>query len=394
MKYDQEYIYTLLLRKQLGELTEVEDKLLQKVMSTDEKVRKCWQEQEEAILYTDSAFLDDLRVDLDWYKVKSVLDPAPVRAFRFIKRYRAAAAILLASAAFAGGYYLRPMPQPAAKTAFNTPVSHITLPQLPVRNRFLMPAPVAVATDSFITVVPLPADTLLASLPPTVKITHDTAYQSASLEWNTLTVPPQTDYHIELADGTEVHLNASSTLRFPFIFTGRTREVYLEGEAYFTVAHNPARPFIVHTGTTSVIALGTAFNVNTYDNNSITTSLVQGSVVTDVGDSLDVTLKPGFEAIYCPGERFKVKRFAETLTLGWRDGVYRFHTRPLEELSPVLLRWFGLKLVFATPELSRQLFSGSLEKDKAVEASLEEICKKLRLDFQIYDNTVHFSARK
>jgi ferric-dicitrate binding protein FerR (iron transport regulator) len=209
-----------------------------------------------------------------------------------------------------------------------------------------------------------------------------------------LTVPPKTDYRIELSDGTKVHLNASSTLRFPFIFAPKAREVYLEGEAYFTVAHDPKHPFIVHTGTTSVLALGTAFNVNSYDNNLITTSLVTGSVVTDVGDSLNVTLKPGYEAIYKPGERFKVKRFDENVTLGWRDGIFRFHNKPLGEIVPVMKRWFGLKVAFVATGIADVLFSGDLDKDKPVNEFLDELCWEKGLDYKIHDGTVHFSTQK
>lgn len=401
MKYDQEYIYTLLLRKQLGDLSEVEDKLLQKVIQTDEQVRKCWLEQEEAILYTNSEFLNDLRVENDWYQVAAILAPRPfhVRAFRLVKRYSAAAAILVAICVIGGGLlFFRKQVQPAFLPSKPAVLAkHITTPR---SNRMRAPLQVAVlpetvTSDASLTVAEPEHDSMMVQAPPPPgRITHDSIYQSSAVEWNTLTVPPQTDYRIELSDGTEVHLNASSTLRFPFIFPGKTREVYLEGEAYFTVAHNPSQPFIVHTGTTSVIALGTAFNVNSYDANVITTSLVTGSVITDVGDSLDVTLKPGYEAIYRPGERFKVKRFDEDVTLGWRDGIYRFRKKPLAELGPVMMRWFGLKLEFASPSIARQTFSGELDKDQSVKVFLEEICLETGLDYQIYDGTVHFAIKK
>lgn len=96
MKYDQEYIYTLLLRKQLGDLNEVENKLLKKVMESDEQVRNCWYEQEEARRYTFNAILDDLRVEHDWCQVKAALKPKPfyTRIFYFLKSYRAVVAIL------------------------------------------------------------------------------------------------------------------------------------------------------------------------------------------------------------------------------------------------------------------------------------------------------------
>ncbi|QHS62258.1 FecR family protein [Chitinophaga agri] len=406
MKYDQEYIYTLLLRKQLGELSEVEDQLLQQVMQTDEQVRKCWHEQEQAILYTDSAFLDDLRVEHDWCTIAAILTPKPIHAriFSYVKRHSTAAAILVTATAFAAGWYAlehhyRLSDRPSitrAVTAYRQP--RTTAAGKPATINYTLPADTAASISSTTGAllpgedVARPADSLTTL--PLKRITHDTIYQSSAIEWNTLTVPPKTDYRIELSDGTEVHLNASSTLRFPFIFPGKTREVYLEGEAYFTVAHDPKHPFIVHTGTTSVIALGTTFNVNSYDNNLITTSLVTGSVVTDVGDSLDVTLKPGYEAIYKPGERFRVKRFDENVTLGWRDGIFRFHNKPLEEIVPVLKRWFGLKVIFTSSAIANIQFTGDLEKEKSITNFLDELCWEKKLDYKIYDGTVHFTLQK
>jgi hypothetical protein len=388
MKYDQEYIYSLLLQKQLGELSEVDNKLLEKVMETDEQVRNCWFEQEEARRYTFNAILEDLRAEHDWCKVKAVLKPKPfyTRVFYFLRSYSAVAAILFTAIVVAAIRTIQVHKPPvviAARAITTKP--HYTLPTIKITDTALQQLAAAVK------IIP---DTVREVVTGIKRIENDTIYQSSTIEWNTLTVPPQTDYHIELSDGTEVHLNASSTLRFPFIFPGKTREVYLEGEAYFTVSHNPSQPFIVHTGTASVIALGTAFNVNSYDNKIMTTSLVQGSVITDVGDSLDVTLKPGYEAIYRPGEPFKVKRFDETVTLGWRDGIYRFVNKPLEDISPVVLRWFGLKVDFATPLMAHRSFSASLDKDKPLISFLNEVCEGLDFDYKVYDGTIHFTLHK
>ncbi|SEW17945.1 FecR family protein [Chitinophaga sp. YR573] len=391
MRYDQEYIYTLLLRKQLGDLSEVEDKLLQKVMETDEQVRNCWIEQEEARRYTFNAFLEDLRVEHDWCKIRAVLTPKPLhtRIYYFLKRYRAVAAMLVAAMLTAAVFVSTRQHKAPSAIAHFAPHKKVTRYHSFIAPVIIHPDEPIEEETAAVTDTAMPVVQVVAR-----HIENDTIYQSSTIEWNTLTVPPQTDYHIELADGTEVHLNASSTLRFPFIFPGKTREVYLEGEAYFTVAHNPAQPFIVHTGTASVIALGTAFNVNSYDNKVMTTSLVQGTVITDVGDSLDVTLKPGYEAIYRPGEPFKVKRFDETVTLGWRDGMYRFVNKPLEDIGPVIMRWFGLKLDFSTPALSHHLFSANLDKDKPLSTFLNEISSESDIDYKVYDETIHFSIRK
>ena len=398
MKQDQqEYIYTLLLRKQIGQLNEVEKKQLEKAMEQNENVRNCYFEQEEARRYTFNAILEDLHVEHEWCKVEALCKPRPLhtRIIQFLgAHHKVAAAVLVSGLAFAGLYFIRPSQQPSFVVVHRVP--HAASYHFPKQTFPAIVTGNAVQTDTATpallamnTILP---DTVTRFVQGVKHIEGDTIYQSNTIEWNTLTVPPQTDYHIELSDGTEVHLNASSTLRFPFIFPGKTREVYLEGEAYFTVTHNPSQPFIVHTGTASVIALGTAFNVNSYDNSMITTSLVQGTVITDVGDSLDVTLKPGYEAVYRPGGAFKVKRFDETVTLGWRDGVFRFMNKPLEDIGPVLMRWFGMKLDFATPALAQRIFSGDLEKDKPLSGFLNDICKRLDLDYKMYDGTVHFIA--
>ncbi|HEU4555549.1 MAG TPA: FecR family protein, partial [Chitinophaga sp.] len=82
---------------------------------------------------------------------------------------------------------------------------------------------------------------------------------------NTLTVPAGNMYSITLADGSVVHLNSATILRFPFAFTGAKREVFVDGEAFFNVAPNAHQPFIVHSRRKDVQVLGTSFNINTYN---------------------------------------------------------------------------------------------------------------------------------
>jgi hypothetical protein len=400
MKFNEEHIYQLLLEKQLGEISKENDRYLQQVIQQDEHVRSCWFELENAKIATNNDILEDLRADLAWCRIEALLRPAPsfpVRALTFLKKYHVAAAIagvLITCSGFAYYYgWLVPQPKLVAKVtnAQQAPAAKGQLISANTKATNAIGVPAAFTNvarkDSNIQAAPA-ADSTLKTGPAAAEADNNLA-----VEWNTLTVPPKTDYRIELADGTEVHLNASSTLRFPFIFPGKTREVYLEGEAYFIVAKNPKQPFIVHTPSTSVKALGTAFNINSYDSGMIITSLVQGAAVTDVGDTLDVTLKPGYEAIYRTGERFKVKRFDESVTLGWREGIYRFRNKNLQELEPVIQRWFGLKLAFDKQSMAAMQYSGCLEKDKPLQYFLEQLSTSLNIEYRIYDNTIHFHAR-
>ena len=97
--------------------------------------------------------------------------------------------------------------------------------------------------------------------------------------YNKLSVPKGGEYRVELEDGTKVWINSASRLRYPVIFSGDTREVYLEGEAYFEVRKDVGRPFIVHSGGQKVTVLGTSFGMTCYANevNDYTT-LVSGKV--------------------------------------------------------------------------------------------------------------------
>ena len=400
MKFNEEHIYQLLLEKQLGEISKENDRYLQQVIQQDEHVRNCWFELENAKVATNNDILEDLRADLAWCKIEALLRPAPsfpVRAFRLLKKYRVAAAIagiLITCSGFAYYYgWLNPQPKAVAKVTNAQQASAAKARLIAANTKAGNTAGVPAASTN---AGPQDADIQAAPAADSALKTATAAAEddnNLAVEWNTLTVPPKTDYRIELADGTEVHLNASSTLRFPFIFPGKTREVYLEGEAYFIVAKNPKQPFIVHTPSTSVKALGTAFNINSYDSGMIITSLVQGAAVTDVGDTLDVTLKPGYEAIYRTGERFKVKRFDESVTLGWREGIYSFRNKNLQELEPVIQRWFGLKLAFDRQSMAAMQYSGCLEKDKPLQDFLEQLSTSLNIEYRIYDNTIHFHAR-
>jgi ferric-dicitrate binding protein FerR (iron transport regulator) len=396
MKFSEEHIYQLLLEKQLGEISKENDRYLQQVIQQDEHVRNCWVELENAKIATNNDILEDLRADLAWCKIEALLKPAPSfpkRVLLFLKKYRIAAAIagvLITLSGFAAYYgWLRPQPRLVAKV--NSGQASAEMHSRSTAMIAAVTSPGAPAASAKAAQQDVHRQAATAAHPvQQAALPAEEDDNNITVEWNTLTVPPKTDYKIELADGTEVHLNASSTLRFPFIFPGKTREVYLEGEAYFIVAKHPKQPFIVHTPSTSVKALGTAFNINSYDSGMIITSLVQGAAVTDVGDTLDVTLKPGYEAIYRTGERFKVKRFDEAVTLGWREGIYRFRNKHLQELEPVIQRWFGLKLAFDRQSMAVMQYSGCLEKDKPLQDFLEQLSATLNIGYRIYDNTIHF----
>ena len=135
------------------------------------------------------------------------------------------------------------------------------------------------------------------------RISYSQAIQKENLVFNTLNIPNGKKFKVELSDGTIVHLNSGSSLRYPvnFLSTG-PRQVYLSGEAYFAVSRNELNPFIVHVNDLGVKVLGTKFNISAYtEDKSIDVVLVEGAVSLDgkTGQKEDaVTLTPGQKGSY------------------------------------------------------------------------------------------------
>jgi hypothetical protein len=191
------------------------------------------------------------------------------------------------------------------------------------------------------------------------------------IRWASLQVPAKLDYQLLLPDGSKVWLNASSSLRFPYAFYGNTREVYLQGEGYFEVAKNAARPFIVHAGKTDVRVLGTSFNINNYETNKTITSLVEGSVLTTAGND-SLKLKPGRQAVYT-NEAFATSAFDATDVLSWMQGISYFNNTKLNDISAIIARWYDVKVVIEDQATLNQTFSGAIDKHKPIQVFLTNI---------------------
>lgn len=209
---------------------------------------------------------------------------------------------------------------------------------------------------------------------------------------NTLVIPATKTYRITLSDGTEVILNSLSKLKFPFLFPGDKREVWVNGEAYFKVAKDETHPFIVHTSMTEIKVLGTEFNVNTYDSLHVNTALVEGSVVTWAADDKKVKLKLGHEAVFSSEKGFKVRTFDSNSLLSWMHGVYYFQNTPLEQITPVIRRWYADSIVFDDPKASSYRFTGALLKNKPLKEFLENLAQTSNVHYYKEDDVTHIST--
>lgn len=195
----------------------------------------------------------------------------------------------------------------------------------------------------------------------------------------TLSVPAGQDYKIELSDGTEIWMNASSSLKFPLQFNGTKREVTLVGEAYFKVHKDAARPFIVHTEGNQIIVMGTSFNISAYDKKNYAASLLEGKVKAVMGNQ-QITLVPGKQVIM-ENDEMKEQSFDQSHILSWMNGLYYFNDKPLGELSAVIERWFNVKVI-VNRAIAGKRFTGAFEKSKP----LNEVMTNLRLSGDVQSN--------
>jgi transmembrane sensor len=151
---------------------------------------------------------------------------------------------------------------------------------------------------------------------------------------------------ITLMDGSLVHLNVNSKIRFPVVFASDLRKIELEGEAFFEVARDTLRPFRVYTGRIVTTALGTSFNVNAYDHNRVNVGLSTGAVM--VADSLtkqDMRLNPGEGASFLAEAPVLSKHVVDPEKISlWKDGILHFEKIPFKELVGVLETWYGVEI--------------------------------------------------
>lgn len=189
-------------------------------------------------------------------------------------------------------------------------------------------------------------------------------YQSEDTGQNTLNVPAGKTYKLVLSDGTEVWLNAATSLRFPFRFKAASREVFVNGEAFFKVATNARQPFIVHTPLTSVQVLGTSFNVNTYQQQTVRTSLVDGAVITSNKNGQEQSLKPGEEATLSNGNKFDVHPFDADEVTGWIGGLYYFYNMPVTDVARIASRIYGVNFILDKQKFAGKSITGVMDRNK------------------------------
>lgn len=187
----------------------------------------------------------------------------------------------------------------------------------------------------------------------------------------TLSTPRGGEFRVILEDGTEVWLNADSRLHYPEVFDGPERRVELEGEAYFHVAKNSEKPFIVSSGGQEILVHGTSFNVHAYPEEPlITTTLVEGSIALRLSNAdsrtPELMLTPGHQTRFnTHGGTFNVHEVDTEVVTSWRSGTFVFENQTLEQIMRTLSRWYDFDYEFQDQHTANTVFMGSIPKYSA-----------------------------
>ncbi|MEP7376367.1 MAG: FecR domain-containing protein [Chitinophagaceae bacterium] len=186
--------------------------------------------------------------------------------------------------------------------------------------------------------------------------------EEENMLFNTITTPRGGEYKLTLPDGSKVWLNASSSLRFPTVFTGTERRVEVSGEAYFEVAKNRAMPFIVSVnGKQEVTVLGTHFNINAYNEEGTEKiTLLEGSVMV-AEKNYSITLKPGQQSALTENG-FKSQEADVEQVIAWKDGFFEFENASLETVMRGIGRWYDVDIRYQDKPETSVIFGGRISK--------------------------------
>ena len=220
---------------------------------------------------------------------------------------------------------------------------------------------------------------------------HDSIEMANDNKNNELIIPKGGEYQVVLADGTKVWLNSASRLIYPQSFMGKERRVVLSGEAFFDVAHDAERPFIVETSRMNVKVLGTRFNVNDYDDNEeVSTTLVNGSVEIVSGDQQAFRLVPGEQA-YGKENELEKREVNVRLYTSWIDGKFLFNNTELEEIAKQISRWYDVEIFFSSESVKKVRFTGAIVKFKPLEDLVRMIESTSQVRFSVKGRTIVIS---
>ncbi len=225
--------------------------------------------------------------------------------------------------------------------------------------------------------------------------------KSEESKMNEMVVPYGKRSQLTLEDGTKVCLNAGSRFAFPTKFTGKKREVFLEGEGYFEVAHNQDQPFLVNTGEVTVKVLGTKFNVSAYQNDELTeTVLLEGQIALRECSALgllkrEMLVAPNQKASYDKNGRSMNLRSEPDayLSIAWTEGWLKFSEQNMNDVLVKLQRYFNVQFETDNKFSTDDLITGKLDLKENVESVMIALSDIANIQYRIEGDRIYINKK-
>ena len=227
------------------------------------------------------------------------------------------------------------------------------------------------------------------------QLSYTSSAENQKLIYNRLNVPYGKKFDVVLSDGTHVHLNSGSSLRYPVAFIqGTSRKVFLTGEAYFDVAEDEKRPFLVNANEIDIQVLGTKFNVSNYpEDANINTVLVEGSVELlrsskGITGLESVILKPGHKAEWHKNSNeVSLSNVDTSLYTAWIKGKLVFRNTSFRQIREALQRHYNVVIHNKNVQLEEQIYDATFDIE-TIDQVLESFNRSWAIDYIIIDNEV------
>lgn len=241
---------------------------------------------------------------------------------------------------------------------------------------------------------------LLLAIPTSLSIGYKLHKDPAPVAWQELTVPITDTREVQLPDGTRLVLNSGSRVTWPAAFDGDKREIFLDGEVMASVAKDPQRPFIIHSGEVDVKVHGTTFDLKSYrDATMLEVVLLEGSV------SLDLPSQEGRREVrLTPGDIVQFDRYSGGVSMGrvvpetfktFADNrSFSFINTPLKDIAADLERSFGTPIVVADSKVASQRFLAFFTNGEDLDQILRLLSRNGNLRVVRSDGTVYLYGKK
>ncbi len=209
-----------------------------------------------------------------------------------------------------------------------------------------------------------------------------------------ITTKHDKEFWVTLDDGSLVHLNYNTRIIYPERFGKGDRNVILEGEAYFMIAKDKSRPFVVHTPSGEIKVYGTEFNVNTmHEDASTSVVLVKGSIGVTPKGGKERIMKPGEEATFnAQTSFFTIQSVNVDPYIAWNTGDFFFHEWTLQQIMDVMAKWYNVSVEFSDEEVAGKKLNGIFSRYSDIQEIMETI--KIVTGYSITINNHHIIIKK